>query len=188
MITPLQLHAAELAEVYHVPLDEEKKQASEATEESKLAQEPVVEKPLSLSAGPLQSPESAAPESQSQSETDTEQRAPAEKVEQLDASAAGAGGKSEAEPEPEAVASSKPQPQPQPQPARSGAGDSYRCALQLSYVLEVLTFCAEHHAHTTTFKNFLIGRNFLPKCLPPLFHSRHTFLLLGALRFSHLIY
>ena len=183
MITPLQLHAAELAEVYHVPLDEEKKQPSEATEENKLD-----EKPLSLAAGPLQSsdpaPELASSQSQSQSETHTEQLAPAEKVEQLDASTAGAGSKSEAAPEADPELSSK----PQSQPARSGAGDSYRSALQLSYVLEVLTFCAEHHAHTATFKNFLIGRNFLPKCLPPLFHSRHTFLLLGALRFPLLIY
>ena len=181
MITPLQLHAAELAEVYHVPLEEEKKQqqqqASEATEEKakELAQEekPLLSLSVCVSAGPAQSSADAAPElASSQSQSHTEQPAPGEKLEQSDASAA----KSAPEPEPEAGSKA--------QAARSGAGDSYRCALQLSYVLEVLTFCAEHHAHTATFKNFLIGRNFLPKCLPSLFHSRHTFLLLGALRSS----
>lgn len=206
MITPLQSHAAELAEIYNVPLDEEKKQGTgtgtgeKAQKEEKDAKEAVDEKTLSagrssdsqvaveLSSSLTQTESRAALRApDDQCETRAATRVP-EKAEVDVASASSVGAKSEREPETAAVVGGGVSKSEAQQASRSGAGDSYRHALQLSHVLEVLTFCAEHHAHTSSFKNFLVGRNFLPKCLPPLFHSRHTFLLLGTRASRRLTY
>jgi len=59
------------------------------------------------------------------------------------------------------------------------------CSVQLlSLILELLTFCVEHH--TYHIKNYILHKDLLRRILV-LMKSRHTFLVLGALRFMRKI-
>jgi len=59
------------------------------------------------------------------------------------------------------------------------------CSVQLlSLILELLTFCVEHH--TYHIKNYILHKDLLRRILV-LMMSRHTFLVLGALRFMRKI-
>lgn len=58
--------------------------------------------------------------------------------------------------------------------------DNYKTALLLSLILELLTFCVQHH--TYYIKNYILSRDLLRKVLI-LMSSKHTFLTLCALRF-----
>merc|ERR1719189_1672187 len=59
------------------------------------------------------------------------------------------------------------------------------CSVQLlSLILELLTFCVEHH--TYHIKNYILHKDLLRRILI-LMKSRHTFLVLGALRFMRKI-
>ncbi|XP_037946166.1 serine/threonine-protein phosphatase 4 regulatory subunit 3-like [Teleopsis dalmanni] len=57
--------------------------------------------------------------------------------------------------------------------------DDYQTAQLLGIVLDILSFCVEHH--TYHIKNFIIQKDLLKRILV-LMKSRHTFLVLGALR------
>ncbi|XP_040599883.1 protein PPP4R3C-like [Mesocricetus auratus] len=58
--------------------------------------------------------------------------------------------------------------------------DSYQNAQLLGVVLELLSFCVKHH--TTYIGNYIVGNNLLSRVLV-LMSSKHTFLVLCAIRF-----
>ncbi|XP_052275212.1 serine/threonine-protein phosphatase 4 regulatory subunit 3A-like isoform X2 [Dreissena polymorpha] len=62
--------------------------------------------------------------------------------------------------------------------------DDFQTAQLLSLILELLTFCVEHH--TYNIKNYIISKDLLRRVLV-LLRSRHAFLLLCALRFMRKI-
>ncbi|KAK3733009.1 hypothetical protein RRG08_002613 [Elysia crispata] len=62
--------------------------------------------------------------------------------------------------------------------------DDYQSAQLLGLILELLTFCVEHH--TYHIKNYVISKNVLNRVLV-LLKSRHSFLVLCALRFCRKI-
>ncbi|GFN82821.1 serine/threonine-protein phosphatase 4 regulatory subunit 3, partial [Plakobranchus ocellatus] len=62
--------------------------------------------------------------------------------------------------------------------------DDYQSAQLLGLILELLTFCVEHH--TYHIKNYVISKNVLSRVLV-LLKSRHSFLVLCALRFCRKI-
>nr|KAG5704214.1 hypothetical protein BaRGS_012502 [Batillaria attramentaria] len=62
--------------------------------------------------------------------------------------------------------------------------DDYQTAQLLSLILELLSFCVEHH--TYHIKNYIISKDLLRRVLV-LLGSRHSFLVLGALRFMRKI-
>ncbi|XP_076442092.1 serine/threonine-protein phosphatase 4 regulatory subunit 3-like [Babylonia areolata] len=62
--------------------------------------------------------------------------------------------------------------------------DDYQTAQLLSLILELLSFCAEHH--TYHIKHFIISRDLLSRVVV-LLASRHSFLVLCALRFMRKI-
>ncbi|XP_052767178.1 serine/threonine-protein phosphatase 4 regulatory subunit 3A-like isoform X3 [Mya arenaria] len=62
--------------------------------------------------------------------------------------------------------------------------DDFQTAQLLSLILELLSFCVEHH--TYNIKNYIISKDLLRRVLV-LLRSRHTFLLLCALRFMRKI-
>lgn len=57
--------------------------------------------------------------------------------------------------------------------------EDYQTAQLLGIVLDILSFCVEHH--TYHIKNFIIQKDLLKRILV-LMKSSHTFLVLGALR------
>ncbi|CAG2171230.1 unnamed protein product [Oppiella nova] len=64
--------------------------------------------------------------------------------------------------------------------ARLSSQQSGQSAQLLSIILELLAFCVEHHAYHI--RNYILHRELLRRILL-LIHSRHTFLVLTALRF-----
>ncbi|XP_069464160.1 serine/threonine-protein phosphatase 4 regulatory subunit 3B isoform X2 [Ambystoma mexicanum] len=62
--------------------------------------------------------------------------------------------------------------------------DNYQTAQLLALILELLTFCVEHH--TYHIKNYIMNKDLLRRVLN-LMNSRHTFLALCALRFMRRI-
>ncbi|KAJ8045479.1 Serine/threonine-protein phosphatase 4 regulatory subunit 3 [Holothuria leucospilota] len=62
--------------------------------------------------------------------------------------------------------------------------DDYQTAQLLSLILELLTFCVEHHTYHV--KNYIINKDILKRVLV-LLKSSHQFLVLGALRFMRRI-
>lgn len=62
--------------------------------------------------------------------------------------------------------------------------DDYQTAQLLSLILELLSFCVEHH--TYHMKNYILSKDLLRRVLV-LLKSRHTFLVLCALRFMRRI-
>nr|XP_006812197.1 PREDICTED: serine/threonine-protein phosphatase 4 regulatory subunit 3A isoform X4 [Saccoglossus kowalevskii] len=58
--------------------------------------------------------------------------------------------------------------------------DDYQTSQLLSLILELLSFCVEHH--TYHIKNYIINKDFLRRVLI-LMKSRHTFLVLSVVRF-----
>lgn len=60
------------------------------------------------------------------------------------------------------------------------AKEDYHTAQLLGLILELLSFCVEHH--TYHIKNFILQKDLLERILV-LMKSTHTFLVLGALRF-----
>lgn len=58
--------------------------------------------------------------------------------------------------------------------------EDYHTAQLLGLILELLSFCVEHH--TYHIKNFILQKDLLERILV-LMKSNHTFLVLGALRF-----
>ncbi|GAB0092491.1 Serine/threonine-protein phosphatase 4 regulatory subunit 3 [Sergentomyia squamirostris] len=60
------------------------------------------------------------------------------------------------------------------------AKEDYHTAQMLGLILELLSFCVEHH--TYHIKNFILQKDLLERILV-LMKSTHTFLVLGALRF-----
>ncbi|EHB07256.1 Serine/threonine-protein phosphatase 4 regulatory subunit 3B [Heterocephalus glaber] len=62
--------------------------------------------------------------------------------------------------------------------------DNYQTAQLLSLILELLTFCVEHH--TYHIKNYIMNKDLLRRVLV-LMNSKHTFLTLCALRFMRRI-
>lgn len=62
--------------------------------------------------------------------------------------------------------------------------DDYKTAQLLGLILELLSFCAEHH--TYNIKNFIVSKDLLGRVLV-LLGSRHSFLVLCALRFMRKI-
>lgn len=57
--------------------------------------------------------------------------------------------------------------------------EDYLTAQLLGIVLDILSFCVEHHSYHI--KNFLLQKDLLKRILV-LMKSTHTFLVLGALR------
>lgn len=57
--------------------------------------------------------------------------------------------------------------------------EDYQTAQLLGIVLDILSFCVEHHSYHI--KNFLLQKDLLKRILV-LMKSSHTFLVLGALR------
>ena len=57
--------------------------------------------------------------------------------------------------------------------------DDYQTAHLLSIIVELLTFCIEHHAHHI--KNYVTNKNLLQRVLV-LLKSKHAFLALGTSR------
>ncbi|CAB3383793.1 Hypothetical predicted protein [Cloeon dipterum] len=68
--------------------------------------------------------------------------------------------------------------------ADSPARDDYCTAQLLAVVLELLSFCVEHHTYHV--KNCILNKNLLGRVLV-LTRSKHTFLVLSALRFMRKI-
>uniref|UniRef100_A0A8I3WHD9 Protein phosphatase 4 regulatory subunit 3B n=1 Tax=Callithrix jacchus TaxID=9483 RepID=A0A8I3WHD9_CALJA len=64
------------------------------------------------------------------------------------------------------------------------AKDNYQTAQLLALILELLTFCVEHH--TYHIKNYIMNKDLLRRVLV-LMNSKHTFLALCALRFMRRI-
>ncbi|NWW86948.1 P4R3B phosphatase, partial [Rhynochetos jubatus] len=62
--------------------------------------------------------------------------------------------------------------------------DNYQTAQLLALILELLTFCVEHH--TYHIKNYILNKDLLRRVLV-LMNSKHTFLALCALRFMRRI-
>uniref|UniRef100_A0A286XA89 Protein phosphatase 4 regulatory subunit 3B n=2 Tax=Cavia porcellus TaxID=10141 RepID=A0A286XA89_CAVPO len=62
--------------------------------------------------------------------------------------------------------------------------DNYQTAQLLALILELLTFCVEHH--TYHIKNYIMNKDLLRRVLV-LMNSKHTFLALCALRFMRRI-
>ncbi|XP_043111083.1 serine/threonine-protein phosphatase 4 regulatory subunit 3B isoform X2 [Puntigrus tetrazona] len=62
--------------------------------------------------------------------------------------------------------------------------DNFQTAQLLALILELLTFCVEHHAYHI--KNYIMTRDLLRRVLT-LMNSKHTFLALCALRFMRRI-
>ncbi|XP_071833299.1 serine/threonine-protein phosphatase 4 regulatory subunit 3A-like isoform X2 [Apostichopus japonicus] len=62
--------------------------------------------------------------------------------------------------------------------------DDYQTAQLLSLIIELLTFCVEHHTYHV--KNYIINKDILKRVLV-LLKSSHQFLVLGALRFMRRI-
>ncbi|XP_028636160.1 protein PPP4R3C-like isoform X1 [Grammomys surdaster] len=62
--------------------------------------------------------------------------------------------------------------------------DNYQNAQLLEVVLEILTFCVQYHS--TFIKNYILSNNLLSRILV-LMRSKHTFLILCALRFMRKI-
>ncbi|GAB1295875.1 Serine/threonine-protein phosphatase 4 regulatory subunit 3B [Apodemus speciosus] len=73
-----------------------------------------------------------------------------------------------------------------PSPATQGLelNDNYQTAQLLALILELLTFCVEHH--TYHIKNYIMNKDLLRRVLV-LMNSKHTFLALCALRFMRRI-
>lgn len=60
------------------------------------------------------------------------------------------------------------------------ASENYHTVQLLALVLELLSFCVEHHSYHI--KNCILNKDLLRRILI-LMKSTHTFLVLGALRF-----
>ncbi|XP_067122070.1 serine/threonine-protein phosphatase 4 regulatory subunit 3 [Centruroides vittatus] len=71
-----------------------------------------------------------------------------------------------------------------PHSTRSSSQEDIQTAQLLGLILELLSFCVEHH--TYHIKNYILHKDLLRRILV-LMQSKHTFLVLGALRFMRKI-